>query len=318
MSADQLLRKHFWVVFGGLTVTLAAMQSQAVAQWFGSTLLRDSTDGGPLSLPAPVPVAINTTTQKSTSADTILMRNPFDSVTGRLNAPAAVEDAGATELEAGDPMADPLCEGMKITIIAASTDPEYSFASFGVADKSYMRRKGDDLNGRTVHFIGWDRAWLTQSGQRCQVVLFQSSMPATGPGVVDAGPPPPPKSGASATPEDIKKGIQKISANEFNVDRSVIDKIKDNWAELMKFARSTPVKDENGKTIGQRLLGIRPDTVLSQLGIENGDVLTGINGFDMNDPTKMLEAYTRLTTAPDVSVSVQRGGKPVNVQYHMK
>ena len=86
----------------------------------------------------------------------------------------------------------------------------------------------------------------------------------------------------------------------------------------MKFARSTPVKDDNGKVIGQRLLGIRPDTVLAQLGIENGDVLTGINGFDMNDPTKMLEAYTRLTTAPDVSVSVQRGGKPVNVQYHMK
>ena len=317
MAADQLIRKHFWVVFGGLTVALAAVQAQSVSQWFGSTLLRDGADGGPVSLPAPAPIAVNTSNAQR-SAESILMRNPFDSVTGRLNAPP-VEDAGP-ELETGDPMADPVCEGMKITIIAASTDPEYSFAAFSVAEKSYMRRRGQDLNGKTVHFIGWDRAWLTQPGtQRCQLSLFTPVVPV-GAAVADAGQPPPqpPKAGGTATPDDIKKGIQKISAGEFNVDRSVIDKIKDNWADLMKFARSTPVKDDNGKVIGQRLLGIRPDTVLAQLGIENGDVLTGINGFDMNDPTKMLEAYTRLTTAPDVSVSVQRGGKPVNVQYHMK
>lgn len=318
MSVDQHLRKHFWIVFGGLTVALGAVQAQAVSQWFGATLIRDNADGGSPSLPAPMPVAINTSsvTQKSTSAEPILLRNPFDSVTGRLNAPPVVEDAG-TELEAGDPMSDPACEGTKITIIAASTDPEYSFASFAVADKTYMRRRGDELNGKKVYFIGWDRAWLTQGSQRCQVALFQPAAPVAPAGAVAPPNPVPDKRGGS-TPDDIKKAIQKLSATEFNVDRSVIDKIKDNWADLMKFARSTPAKDENGKVIGQRLLGIRPDTVLAQLGMENGDVLTGINGFDMTDPTKMLEAYSRLATSPDVSISVQRGGKPVNVQYHMK
>jgi hypothetical protein len=39
------------------------------------------------------------------------------------------------------------------------------------------------------------------------------------------------------------------------------------------------------------LFGIRPDTLLGTLGLENGDRLQTINGFDMASPEKALEAY---------------------------
>src|SRR5262249_35426882 len=108
--------------------------------------------------------------------------------------------------------------------------------------------------------------------------------------------PPPPAGGPGSVPPDIASKIQRVSANEFNVDRQVVDKILENQAELMRSARIVP-EQENGKVVGIRLFGIRPDTLLGTLGMENGDRLQTINGFDMASPEKALEAYARLRSA---------------------
>ena len=53
---------------------------------------------------------------------------------------------------------------------------------------------------------------------------------------------------------------------------------------------------------------MRPDTLLGMLGMENGDRLQTINGFDMTSPEKALEAYARLRTADHLTVPVNRKG----------
>jgi general secretion pathway protein C len=91
---------------------------------------------------------------------------------------------------------------------------------------------------------------------------------------------------------EIASKIQKVSANDFNVDRQVVDRILENPVELMKWVRIVP-EQENGRIVGIRLLGIRPDTLLGMLGLENGDRLASINGFDLTSPETALEAYAR-------------------------
>ena len=44
-------------------------------------------------------------------------------------------------------------------------------------------------------------------------------------------------------------------------------------------------------------------------GAGTGDVLTGINGFEMNDPQKMLEAYTKLARADQLTATVMRAAR---------
>src|SRR6185503_19586229 len=123
----------------------------------------------------------------STSAGSIISRNPFDAVTGPLDgkpidplpAPSAAADANR------DPYQDPACDAAKVLLIVASDDPEWSFASIAGPDgKSMLRRQGDEINGHTVFFIGdlrpeerrpgdrrdvWDRVWLTGNNGRCQM-----------------------------------------------------------------------------------------------------------------------------------------------------
>ena len=108
-----------------------------------------------------------------------------------------------------------------------------------------------------------------------------------------------------------------MSANEFNVDRGVVDKILENQADLMRQARIVP-EQENGKMVGIRLFGVRPDTLLGVIGMENGDRLQTINGFDMTSPEKALEAYARLRTADKLTVQVNRRGQNMNLDYNIK
>ena len=70
--------------------------------------------------------------------------------------------------------------------------------------------------------------------------------------------------------------------------------------------------------VGIRLFGVRPDSLLGTLGLENGDRLSSINGFEVSDPQRALEAYARLRTADRLSVSINRKGKPMTIDFNIK
>jgi len=322
MAFDQLLKKNFWIVVLPLVAIAALLNAQAITQLVGIGL---SPDEKALSAPPPVAKGAPTggSTNKTANAEPILTRNPFDHVTGSLKPPVVDENAtSAAVVNNDDPWTAPACDGVKVLIIAASSDKDWSFAALSVngENKSTLRRRGDDVGGKKIEFVGWDRVWMLNGGARCQAMLWKpGDQPAPKPAAAptDSAPPPPTKGGAPALAADMQKGIQKISATEFNIDRGVVDKILENQSELMRQARIVP-EQENGKTVGIRLFGVRPDTLLGTLGMENGDRLQTINGFDMASPEKALEAYARLRTADKLTVQVNRRGQNMNLDYNIK
>jgi general secretion pathway protein C len=179
-----------------------------------------------------------------------------------------------------------------------------------------LRRRGGEVGGKTVKFVGWDTVWLAGGSGLCQAKMFAPAGPER-PAPVASAAPPPASGGPGAVDPSISKGIQKVSATEFNIDRGVVDKILENQAELMRQARIVP-EQENGKMVGIRLFGVRPDTLLGVLGMQNGDRLQTINGFDMTSPEKALEAYARLRTADHLTVQINRSGQNTNLDYNIK
>jgi len=319
MAVDQLLRKNFWLVVLPLVATAALLNAQAVTQLVGISLTPDEK-----ALAAPPPVAktvpMSSASARNVSAEPILSRNPFDHVTGSLKPPVVADTAvTSTTLDTSDPFNAPSCDGVKVLVIAASSDPDWSFAAVtGTGEpKSVLRRRGGEIAGKKIHFVGWDRVWFQHSGSLCQAHLFKpADIPVVKP--VEAAPAaPPPKGGAPGLDPALAKGIQKLSPNESNIDRGVVDKILENQSELMRQARIVP-EQENGKTVGIRMFGIRPETLLGTLGMENGDRLQTINGFDMASPEKALEAYARLRTADKLVVQVNRRGQNMNLDYNIK
>jgi general secretion pathway protein C len=323
MAIDKLLKRHFWAVTLALVAIMAFFDAQGIMHVVSANLGPDDKQLALAPLLAHVAVHPGSASPHATSAESILSRNPFDSVTGPLNLPPPADSVDTPPLEAdlSDPYNAPECDGVQVLIITASADPDWSFAALETLQekgKSFLRRRGGDLGGKTVKFIGWDRVWLTSGNQLCQARMFK-------PALFDAGAPaapiPPPQAvaagGASPVSDDIRKGIQKVGGTEFNVDRGVVDKILENQAELMRQARIVP-EQENGKVVGIRLFGVRQDTLLGALGMENGDRLEKINGFDMTSPEKALEAYARLRTSDHLTVSVNRRGQGINLDYNIK
>lgn len=318
MAFDRQLRRNFWVVTLGLTGLAAFFGARGLAGVMGGLVIPDEKAfAQPPLVPRVVPVASAERSQHATSADAILARNPFDSQTGPLNG-AAASDEPIAAVDMSDPSNLPTCDGVRVLVIAASSNPDWSFAALSTPSdpKSVLRRRGGEIAGKTVEAVGWNRVVFRGSGQFCQVELLQAQAAAA------AAPVAPPIGGASAggppvIDPSISKGIVRVSATEFNVDRGVVDKILENQAELMKTARIVP-EQENGKVVGIRLFGVRSDTLLGVLGMENGDRLETINGFDMTSPEKALEAYARLRTADHLTIKVNRRGGPMNIDYNIK
>lgn len=310
---SRILKKHFWLAMLALIAACALFTARAFSAALAMALAVDETElsASPVFV-TPLPPAPSS--GHATSADAILARNPFDHTMPSLKPVPTAE--GVARADDTDPRTAPPCDDVKVLVITASADPDASLAAIqaGADPRAQLRRRGQEIGGKKVEMVGWDRVWLSADRGRCQAELFKDRKVA--PPVVVA-PPASALTSGGGLDATIRSGIQKRSATAYDIDRATVDKILENQADLMRTARIVPEK-EGDKVVGIRLFGVRPDTLLGVLGMENGDRLQTINGFDMASPEKALEAYARLRTADKLVVQVNRRGQAVNLDYNIK
>jgi general secretion pathway protein C len=295
MPFDRLLEKNFGALVlagAGLSAFLSALGVVRIAQ---AAVLPNA------ALLAATPVLATPTVNASTrdpSADPILARNPFDSEAGALVRAVDADGANATKA--------PKCDDAKVTIIAQAADPNWSFAAMRTSadSKSQLRRRGDDFGGKRVEFVSWDRVWLSSNGVICQIPLNDDASAAKPSDVAAEG---------LALNPAIAKGIHRVSAKKYEIDRSVIDQVFANQSELTKI-RVVP-EQEQGRTVGVRLYGIKSGSLLDAIGIQNGDRIDSINGLDIATPDTALAAYAQLKTANHLAVKINRKGNPAQIDY---
>ena len=306
---SRILKKHFWVAMLALIAACASFTARAFSAALAMALAVDETElsASPVFV---TPLRPAPPSGHATSADAILARNPFDHTMPSLKPVPTAE--GVARADDTDPRTAPSCDDVKVLVITASADPDASLAAIqaGADPKAQLRRRGQEIGGKKVERVGWDRVWLSADRGLCQAELFKDRKAA--PPVVVA---PPASAVASGGGLDatIRSGIQKRSATAYDIDRATVDKILENQADLMRTVRIAPGRDG-----GIQLLGSRPDTLLGGLGMESGDRLQTINGFDMSNPEKALEAYARLRTADALAIQVIRRGQPLTLDYAIK
>ncbi len=303
--------KLVWVAVTVLVVAAAALDAHAITTLVGMRLAPDahalavaSRAGDGRDVP-PVPPA-------SRSADAILARNPFDHDTSLVPAGDGpdVVATGSADLRDAPP-----CDGLRVVAIAASSDPEWSFAALTTtADpKGALHRRGEEVGDRKVAFVGWDRVWMQRGPALCQASLFPPKPPPTSAKELAT----PTVATKSSVPAAIAKGIRKNGPTDYDIDRATLDKILESQHELMAQTRVAP-DTVDGRVAGLRLMGIKPDSLLGMIGLSNNDRLEAINGLDISSPEKALEAYARIRNGDRFNVRVTRDGKPMTLDYAIK
>jgi general secretion pathway protein C len=238
----------------------------------------------------------------ATSALPILERNPFDSKTPR---PLGREAPLLGEPERGDDT--PPCEGLRALVVVASPDAAWSVAALSDKDgRAKLVRTGEAFGDRVVELVEWNGVVLSSGTARCEVRMFRKRAAETR---VMANKP--------AVVEDVAARTRKVSATEFEVDKRMVGELLEKPEEWMKLARVVPER-EDGRLVGVRIFGVRPDGVLGVLGFENGDRVETVNGYELANPENAMQAFTRLREANHLTVHVTRRGKETNLDFDLK
>ena len=200
-------------------------------------------------------------------------------------------------------------------------NPEDSFAAItDSTGQSLLYQVGMPIDEREVVDIRHNAVVLRpRSGSLCSLSMF-----GTGERVATAPPPAVavarPRAAESAEGLDsaeLEQGISQVSENQYSIDRGLVDRLLSNQAALMRTARVIP-HEEGGRVVGVKLYGIRRSSLLGRLGIQNGDMLRTINGYDMTAPDSALEAYARLQSADRITINLARRGQDMSVDYQIR
>jgi general secretion pathway protein C len=225
------------------------------------------------------------------SADPILARNPFDSVTGPLLGSLPVPPPEA------DAVAITSCDGVRVVSIVAADDPDWSLVVLDVRGERepILRRRGGE-----VLAIAPDRVLLERDGTPCVARIFAP---------VDAAPPP--------SPAAVARGIVRTGTDAFVLDRSARDALIDGAGDLMRSVAVRPEK-QGDDIVGLRIATLKPGTPLDALGVRAGDVLQSLDGIPLTSPDRMLQAYARVRTEERVRVVVLRDGRQLQLDYQVR
>jgi len=219
-----------------------------------------------------------------------------------------------------DENAEPVKSGLRVKLLGTlvAGDKQWSFASVQdmVTQRSQTYMVSDRIQGAEVIDIQRERVIVINAGRK-EFIDGQpgdGSMPAptyTAPTpVAEAKPAGPPNSG-------LGSGIRALNENEYEVPRTEIDRTLGNLNEVAMQARIVPAF-KDGQAQGFKLFSIRPDSIYSKIGVQNGDVIRRINGFDLNSPEKALEVYSKLKESSRIEIEIERNGAPIRKTYNVR
>lgn len=307
---ELFFRKYFWTVNLVFIALVALLMARTVNLFFESAI-------------APSPAAGEGSARgprKVHQADTVaaLDMERLSRLTGVKipEAPVAVKEPEAPQF---DPNAAPVKSGLRVKLLGTlvAADNNWSFAS--VQDMTTQRSQtymvGDHIQSAEVVFIERERV-IVLNGNRKEYIDNQpgdgAGLPVNTPVVA-----PPPPVAANTANNGLGSGIRAVGENDYEVPRDEINRTLGNLNEVAMQARIVPAF-KDGQAQGFKLFSIRPDSIYSKIGVQNGDVIKRINGFDMNSPEKALEVYSKLKEANHIVIELERNGASIRKSYSIR
>jgi general secretion pathway protein C len=118
------------------------------------------------------------------------------------------------------------------------------------------------------------------------------------------------------TPRSSERSGATDSSN-ITVKRSQIEDSVKNVNTLMQQARVRP-HFTNGKADGLSLTGIKPNSIFHDMGLKSGDIITNVNGDNIESVEDVLKFYKSLQSAESVNLTLKRRGRMKTIDYNIE
>lgn len=87
------------------------------------------------------------------------------------------------------------------------------------------------------------------------------------------------------------------------------DQIPKNIGDVVRFS----VHREGGKMVGYRIRPGRDRDLFNQVGLKANDIVTSVNGIEVNDPQQIRSVYKSMKTATEAQLTVLRNGNTQSI-----
>ncbi|MBL7666184.1 MAG: PDZ domain-containing protein [Bacteriovoracaceae bacterium] len=102
--------------------------------------------------------------------------------------------------------------------------------------------------------------------------------------------------------------------NSFDISKKFIgEKMKD-LSTILTQAKAIQLRNPDG-TLAFKITEIVPDSVYTNLGIQNEDIITGIDGKSISDLNEVMTKFGRINELEQLTIDVQRDGTKVTLDY---
>lgn len=191
---------------------------------------------------------------------------------------------------------------------AIADPPRYSLCQITNPDVSETQvySIGDRYQGARIYQVEKERVLIDNDGRN---------------EYIDNNAAAPPNLGVTPMPQpgqpSAQDGVKQLSENQYTIAKAEINNALANLSDLATKARIVP-SFKNGVANGFKLFSIVPDSLYSKIGVQNGDVIRKINGYEMNSPDKALEIYQKLRDATRIEIELERRGDTVRKSYSIE
>ncbi len=111
--------------------------------------------------------------------------------------------------------------------------------------------------------------------------------------------------------------VEEEGENRYGLKRDEIKNALSHSTELFSEIRASP-NIQNGKANGFTLSDIEPGSVFEDLGLEDGDQLTAIDGRQLTNPAEAVGLLSTVQTRSAIDITVMRDGHPVQLHYDIR
>jgi general secretion pathway protein C len=287
------VRKYFWLIHLGTVACCAILAARATGH-----LIDVPYSAAVAKWATPTPSSGAPAARKET-----LRRNIFCSTCGEAKDP----NPGPGPIS-GDPTRSTLDLRLIATLVSEE-DPSWSFAAMLEPATGRTRLYGIGTRlagGAMISDIADRRVWLLNSGR----VEFLDMTIEGGP-QGSVSPPPPAALG------DLSNAVRRTGDGKYEIEGNALRRTISNTAQIASWVRVVPAVVD-GKPSGFTLARIRQGSMISMLGLQDGDMVHAINGHAIKTPDDALVVYTQIRRASHLTISFARRGKSMTYDYTIR
>ena len=189
--------------------------------------------------------------------------------------------------------------------ITGRDDDDYAVIEDTKKRKQGLYKKGDSIQNAEIKLILRKKVVLSVNGKD-EILLMEDDKKNSS------------KKRRKPSPFREPENDERFDPDEtVNIDRDKINNSLKNINQLMSQVKVRP-HFKDGKPNGLLLSHVQQNSIFKDMGLQNGDIVKGVNGKEIQSVDDALKFYDNLKSSSAVELQIERKGDPLSINYQIE